>query len=70
MKRISIQYLKEKLKQFEIKTDVFLSDKKTILKEPGNEKDTERLWNWLHINGFLTIPEGNGYYSIKNKTRW
>ena len=69
MKRISVQYLKEKLKQFEIKTDVFLSDKKTILKEPENEEDTERLWNWLHINGFLVIPEGNNYYSIKNKSR-
>ena len=67
MKRASISYLKKKLKQFEIKTDVFLSDKKTILKEPKYKYDQERLWNWLHINGFLIIPDGNDYYSIEHR---
>lgn len=69
MKRISVGYLKKKLKEFEIETQVFLSNKKTILQEPVYEYDIKRLWNWLHINGFLIIPEGNDYYSIEKRER-
>ena len=67
MKRISVVYLKNKVKSFGIKTDVFLSDKKTILQEPNNDYDAERLWNWLRLNGWLMIPQGNDYYSVERR---
>ena len=69
MKRISVVCLKNKVKSFGIKADVFLSDKKTILQEPNNEYDSERLWNWLRLNGWLMIPQGNNYYSIERREK-
>lgn len=67
MKRPSVQEIKDKLKRYGIQTDVFLSDRKTILVEPKDNVKSKRLWDKMHRDGYLLVPDGNEYYSVKRK---
>lgn len=67
MKRPSVQEIKDKLKVYGIQTDVFLSDRKTILVEPKDDVKSKRLWDKMHRDGYLLVPDGNEYYSVKRK---
>ena len=69
MKRVPISFMKAVLKYHKVKTNVFLSNHKTILQEPADRKSAEKLWDILHNEGFLLIPDGGGYYSVEVRER-